>query len=108
MGVRISLDDFGTGYSSIGLLDQIPIDTLKLDRLFTKDIETLSKRAIIHAIILMSDNLQLDVIAEGVENQQHIEFLIELGYHVMQGYFYGKPMKAEEINDWIRLQAVNL
>lgn len=101
MGVRVSMDDFGTGYSSIGLLDQIPIDALKLDRLFTKDLETPSKRAIIHAIILMAENLHLDVIAEGVENEEHIEFLTKLGCHVMQGFFYGKPMKSEDIKLWM-------
>lgn len=102
LGVRVSMDDFGTGYSSIGLLDRLPIDALKLDRLFTNDLDTPSKRAIIHAIILMAENLSLDVIAEGVEQQEHIDFLTELGCYVMQGYFYGKPMKNENIEQWIR------
>lgn len=102
LGVRVSMDDFGTGYSSIGLLDRIPIDALKLDRLFTKDLDTPGKRAIIHAIILMAENLNLDVIAEGVENEEHIEFLTELGCYVMQGYFYGKPMNNEEIFQWLQ------
>ncbi len=101
LGVRISMDDFGTGYSSIGLLDRLPIDALKLDRLFTNDLDTPSKRAIVHAIILMAENLQLDVIAEGVENQEHIEFLTQLGCYVMQGYFYGKPMNNEVIEKWM-------
>ncbi|MEN2766985.1 bifunctional diguanylate cyclase/phosphodiesterase [Ornithinibacillus xuwenensis] len=101
LGVRISMDDFGTGYSSIGLLDRIPIDALKLDRLFTEDINTPKKHAIINAIVLMAEDLNLDVIAEGVENHDHIEQLTQLGCHVMQGYFYGKPMKVEEIKDWI-------
>ncbi|MDT9725718.1 bifunctional diguanylate cyclase/phosphodiesterase [Xylanibacillus composti] len=102
MGVRVSMDDFGTGYSSIGLLDRIPIDALKLDRLFTHDLETPSKRAIVHAIVLMAENLKLDVIAEGVENQEHIAFLTELGCHVMQGYFYGRPMKDDKITEWLQ------
>jgi len=101
MGVRVSMDDFGTGYSSIGLLDQIPIDALKLDRLFTNDLETPSKRAIVHAIVLLAEQLNLDVIAEGVENQEHISFLTELGCHVMQGYFYGRPMKDDKISEWL-------
>ncbi|MFD2660579.1 bifunctional diguanylate cyclase/phosphodiesterase [Paenibacillus thailandensis] len=100
LGVRVSMDDFGTGYSSIGLLDRIPIDALKLDRLFTNDLETPSKRAIIHAIVLMAEQLNLDVIAEGVENEEHIDFLTELGCYVMQGFFYGKPMKSEEVMKW--------
>ncbi len=103
MGVRVSMDDFGTGYSSIGLLDRLPIDALKLDRLFTQDLDTRSKRAIVHAIILMAENLNLDVIAEGVENQEHIDFLTQLGCHVMQGYFYGKPMKHDRIEQWLEM-----
>lgn len=102
LGVRVSMDDFGTGYSSIGLLDRLPIDTLKLDRLFTNDLESPSKRAIIHAIILMAETLKLEVIAEGVENQEHIDFLTQLGCHVMQGYFYGVPMKNDSILQWVK------
>lgn len=98
LGVRISMDDFGTGYSSIGLLDRMPIDTLKLDRLFTNDLDTPRKRAIMNAIIVMADDLQLDLIAEGVENEEHIESLTQLGCYLVQGYFYGKPMKVGEIN----------
>lgn len=102
LGVRVSMDDFGTGYSSIGLLDRLPLDALKLDRLFIDDLDTPSKRAIIHAIILMAETLQLDVIAEGVEKQEHIEFLTQLGCHVMQGYFYGKPMEDNIIERWMK------
>ncbi|MFC0216015.1 EAL domain-containing protein [Paenibacillus chartarius] len=102
LGVRVSMDDFGTGYSSIGLLDRLPIDALKLDRLFTNDLDTPSKRAIIHAIILMAENLNLDVIAEGVEQQEHIDFLTQLGCYVMQGYYYGKPMKNDMLEQWFR------
>lgn len=102
LGVKISMDDFGTGYSSIGLLDRIPIDSLKLDRLFTNDLETPSKRAIIHAILLMAETLQLDVIAEGVENKEHIESLTQLGCTIMQGYFYSKPMENKDVDKWIQ------
>src|SRR5690606_19588494 len=56
LGVKISMDDFGTGYSSIGLLDRLPLDALKLDRLFTNDLDTPSKQAIIHAIVVMAEN----------------------------------------------------
>ncbi|PYI52716.1 bifunctional diguanylate cyclase/phosphodiesterase [Paenibacillus flagellatus] len=108
LGVRVSMDDFGTGYSSIGLLDRIPIDALKLDRLFTNDLDTPGKRAIVHAIVLMAENLKLDVIAEGVEHKEHIEFLTQLGCYVMQGYYYAKPMTQEEIGHWIRRQYENV
>ncbi|MGV3467237.1 MAG: EAL domain-containing protein, partial [Heyndrickxia sp.] len=90
------------GYSSIGLLDRIPIDALKLDRQFTVDIDHPSKRAIIHAIILMAEKLQLDVIAEGVEQQEHIELLNQLGCHVMQGFFYGRPMMNQEVSKYLK------
>ncbi|MCT1399944.1 EAL domain-containing protein [Paenibacillus sp. p3-SID867] len=101
LGVKVSMDDFGTGYSSIGLLDRIPIDALKLDRQFTNDLDTPSKRAIVNAIVLMAENLNLDVIAEGVENKEHIDSLTGLGCHVMQGYYYGKPMDINEIKVWM-------
>ncbi|MGG4095614.1 bifunctional diguanylate cyclase/phosphodiesterase [Paenibacillus lautus] len=101
LGVKVSMDDFGTGYSSIGLLDRIPIDALKLDRQFTNDLDTPSKRAIVNAIVLMAENLNLDVIAEGVENKEHIDFLTGLGCHVMQGFYYGKPMEIDEIDVWM-------
>ncbi|MFC6333269.1 EAL domain-containing protein [Paenibacillus septentrionalis] len=102
LGVKVSMDDFGTGYSSIGLLDRIPIDALKLDRLFTLDLENPSKRAIINAIVLMAENLQLDVIAEGVENEEHKGCLKELGCIIMQGYYYGKPMNEEDVEKWVQ------
>ncbi|WP_246314024.1 putative bifunctional diguanylate cyclase/phosphodiesterase [Paenibacillus foliorum] len=103
LGVRVSLDDFGSGYSSLGLLDRIPIDALKLDRLFTHDLHTPSKRAIINAVLRMAESLQLDVIAEGVENYEHIEYLRELGCHRMQGNYYGKPMMEDEVEGWLQL-----
>nr|WP_245581060.1 EAL domain-containing protein [Paenibacillus ginsengihumi] len=102
MGVRISMDDFGTRYSSIGLLNKIPLDALKLDRLFTHDLDNPDKRAILHAIMLMAKTLHLDVIAEGVEQQEHIDYLSKLGCHLMQGYYYGKPLHIDELESWIK------
>lgn len=102
LGVRVSMDDFGTGYSSIGMLNLIPLDALKLDRLFTADLDNPRKRAIINAIILMAESLQLEVIAEGVENKEHTGDLMQLGCHIMQGYYYGKPMRVHEIEAWIK------
>ncbi|WP_257822467.1 bifunctional diguanylate cyclase/phosphodiesterase [Salipaludibacillus agaradhaerens] len=108
LGVKIAMDDFGTGYSSIGLLDQIPLDTLKLDRVFTRNIDTKSKRAIVRAIILMAESLQIQVIAEGVETQEHVDYLTQLGCHYMQGYFYAKPMKVSDINEWLPRLSANI
>jgi len=97
LGVRISLDDFGTGYSSLGSLDEMPVDTLKIDQSFVSKSQILSKQAIISNIIAIAKNLNLEVIAEGVETEEQIQFLQSRGCHVMQGYYYGMPMKADEI-----------
>lgn len=101
LGVRVSMDDFGTGYSSLGNLDRIPIDTLKIDQLFIQQSEVPSKQAIISTIIAMARHLQLDVVAEGVETEEQIRFLQSRGCRVMQGYFYGKPMHAGALREWM-------
>ncbi|WP_165856912.1 putative bifunctional diguanylate cyclase/phosphodiesterase [Marinobacter sp. JSM 1782161] len=100
LGVKISMDDFGAGYSSIGLLDTLPLDAVKLDRIFTMDIDKPSKRAIIRAIVMLAEQLGLDVIAEGVELEEDIEYLTELGCFVMQGFYYSKPLKSDGIQAW--------
>lgn len=101
LGVKISIDDFGTGYSSIGLLDTLPIDAVKLDRVFTKDIDKPSKQAIVQAIIILAESLELDVIAEGVELEKDIEYLTKLGCFIMQGYYYSKPIQFQQIKEWM-------
>ncbi|KHF36446.1 Phytochrome-like protein cph2 [Paenibacillus sp. P1XP2] len=101
LGVRISMDDFGSGYSSLGTLDQIPIDTIKIDQLFIRESDSPAKRAIVGAIIEMALNLQLDLVAEGVETVEQIDFLRSSGCNVMQGYYYGKPMDVSEMDNWI-------
>lgn len=105
LGVRISMDDFGTGNSSIGLLDQIPMDALKLDRRFLHDLHAPSKQAIIRAIVMMAESLQLDVIAEGVESKEDLERLKQLGCKVVQGFLYSSPMPGEEMEIWLRSQS---
>lgn len=102
LGVKVSLDDFGVGYSSIGVLDQIPLDILKLDRLFANDLGKDSKCAIIHAIILMAESLNLDIVAEGIETKEQMELLSDLGCYIMQGYYYSKPMQVHEIEVWLQ------
>jgi diguanylate cyclase len=100
-GIRISMDDFGTGYSSLGNLDRIPIDTLKIDQLFIRQSSVPSKQAIISTIIAMAGHLKLDVVAEGVETAEQIDFLKSRGCNVMQGYFYGKPMHPLALREWM-------
>jgi len=98
LGVRIALDDFGTGYSSLSYLRRFPIDTLKIDRSFVKDIVTNhDDAAIISAIIAMAETLKLSVTAEGVEDLQQFEFLREHGCHTIQGFLFSHPVPPEEI-----------
>lgn len=96
-GIRISMDDFGTGYSSISYLKRFPIDTIKIDRSFIRDIpEDADDVAITNAIIAMSSSLRMKVVAEGVETQAQLDFLREGGCRKVQGYFLGRPMPAVE------------
>ncbi len=98
LGVHISIDDFGTGYSSLMYLKTFPIDTIKIDKSFVHDITTdQDDRAITQAIISMAHSLELDVVAEGVENSDQLEFLKSQGCDIIQGYLFSKPIPAEQI-----------
>ncbi|MBU1190760.1 MAG: EAL domain-containing protein [Gammaproteobacteria bacterium] len=98
LGITISLDDFGTGYSSLSHLRRFPINFLKIDRSFVDEALTnVDDRAIVSAIIGMAQNLGLQVVAEGVETREQADFLREKGCDFAQGYFFGRPMSAENI-----------
>jgi len=98
MGIGISIDDFGTGYSSLSLLKRLPINRLKIDRSFIKDIPGDEEDiAIVKAIIALADSLKLDIIAEGVETQEQKTFLVENGCTKIQGFYYSKPISSEEM-----------
>ncbi|WP_208630502.1 EAL domain-containing protein [Ectopseudomonas oleovorans] len=97
-GVRFSLDDFGTGYSSLSYLKRLPLDQLKIDRSFVRDLlDNASDTAIVRTILALGQALELRVIAEGVESQAQRDALLRLGCRHFQGYLYGVPQPAEQI-----------
>ena len=99
-GIHFSIDDFGTGYSSLSYLKQYPIDTLKIDRSFVMDFLTnKDDREIIKTIIAMANNLDMDTVAEGIETPEQQEFLTHQGCQVMQGYYFGRPMPAKNVEE---------
>jgi diguanylate cyclase (GGDEF)-like protein len=101
LGVRFSLDDFGMGYSSLSYLKRLPLDQLKIDRAFVRDMMAdSSSGAIVKTIIVLSQAFGLSVIAEGLETEEQRAFLIGLGCHSFQGFLYSKPLPSEELNQW--------
>jgi predicted signal transduction protein with EAL and GGDEF domain len=107
LGVSISIDDFGTGYSSLNYLRRLPIDTIKIDRSFISDLNTdgaeiSSEGAIILAITTMAHNLNLKVLAEGVETAAQLEFLSGIACDQVQGYYFLRPTTSVELEDWAR------
>lgn len=102
-GIKISIDDFGTGYSSLSYLIQLPIDVLKIDQSFIRKINVdKGNAAMVMAIVSMARNLQLKVIAEGVENEQQLQFLYLLGCDEWQGYYNSKPLTAEALTELLQ------
>lgn len=97
LGVRFSMDDFGTGYSSLSYLQKLPLDQLKIDQSFVRNLSLDNHDlAIVKTIINLGENLALNIIAEGVETQKECEYLSNLGCLVFQGYFFGRPLPLEE------------
>lgn len=101
LGVRLSIDDFGTGYSSLSYLKRLPLDKIKVDRSFVKDI-TIDRgsQAIVKTVISMADDLGMELLAEGVENLEQIAFLQEAGCNYYQGYYYSKPLSSKDIDSF--------
>jgi len=100
IGIQIAIDDFGTGYSSLGYLKDFPINTLKIDRSFVQNLgEKDDNAAITNTIIAMAQNLNLNVIAEGVETKEQAEFLASRSCYLMQGYYFDRPIQANEFEE---------
>jgi len=100
IGFHLSIDDFGTGYSSLSYLKRLPLNTLKIDRTFVHDIQTEDdSTTLVKAIVAMANSLRMNIIVEGVETEQQLEILQEMGCKVAQGYYFSKPVVAEELSN---------
>lgn len=104
-GFSLSIDDFGTGYSSLNYLHQFPIDRLKIDKSFVQNIHVSPHNfAVTNAIIGLGHTLGLQVVAEGVELEEDVNLLCAAGCDELQGYYFSKPMPAEEFAMWLRAE----
>ncbi|HVT65720.1 MAG TPA: EAL domain-containing protein [Mycobacteriales bacterium] len=102
IGVRVAIDDFGTGHSSLNYLKRFPIDVVKIDRSFVKDIDTSAvDNAIVTAIVMLAETLQVTTVAEGVETEGQLGKLRDLGCTLIQGFLFAKPMPAPDAGNWL-------
>lgn len=100
IGFKLSIDDFGSGYSSLNLLKDIPADVLKIDReFFNGTVNSKKGRAVISSVVDMAKNLEMNVISEGVETQDQIDFLKEIECNMVQGFYFSKPMKLKDFDE---------
>lgn len=106
LGLSLSIDDFGTGYSSMSYLRRLPVDEIKIDRSFVKDLAGQSSdEVIVRSVIDLAHNMGLKSVAEGVETDAAWNILNDLGCDVAQGYFMGRPMRAQAFRDWVAANA---
>ena len=107
-GFRFSMDDFGAGYSSLNMLKDEPVDEVKIDRFFLKDIKKEKSQIVIRNVIHMIQELQLDMIVEGIETKEQAELLMNYGSYKAQGYYYYKPMPMTEFEQLLIKQQKGL
>jgi diguanylate cyclase len=106
LGIRFSMDDFGTGYSSLSYLNQLPLDEIKIDRSFVGAIDHNERdRAMVVTILNMANILKLNIVAEGVETAEQLDFLLHNDCHIFQGYFYSRPLQKEQFEMLYRKQS---
>jgi len=102
-GFTFAIDDFGTGYSSLTYLKRLPFDQLKIDQSFVRGlINNTTDAAIVKAIIVMAKSMNLNLIAEGVETEEHLSYLSDFGCHEYQGYYFSKPLAVEQLSEYIK------
>nr|WP_255314628.1 EAL domain-containing protein [Pseudoalteromonas tetraodonis] len=102
MGFKLLIDDFGVGYSSLGYLSKLPVDGVKLDRALIADIESsLAMQSMIRNITRMSHDLNLKVVAEGVETAYQCELIKKLGCDYIQGYYYSEPLEQDDFCNYL-------
>ncbi len=100
--IKICMDDFGTGYSSLSYLSELPFDVLKIDRSFINEMEDrVQSQKLVRTILALADELELTVIAEGVENERQYEMLSEMGCDCGQGYLFARPLSAADAMIWL-------
>jgi EAL domain-containing protein (putative c-di-GMP-specific phosphodiesterase class I) len=106
IGVKVSLDDFGTGYSSLSRLTSLPLDKLKVDQSFIRRIQSdQASRAVTDAILALGRSLKLEVVGEGIESEEALEYLRAQGCDQAQGYWFSRPLPAHEFMRWCREHA---
>lgn len=103
LGITVAIDDFGTGYSAFSYIKELPADTLKINMAFTQDIhKNVESYAIVKAILSIASAVSLNVVAEGIEQEEQVVALQELGCQEGQGYFYSKPISPEECEKFMK------
>lgn len=102
LGMALAVDDFGTGYSSLSYLKRFPIDTLKIDQSFVADLDSADGAAIVDAILALAKTLQLRVIAEGIETEAQMNYLVEKNCDLLQGYYFSRPIYPEDVPTILR------